>query len=132
MPMLTQECLKQVYYVDKDIKRVKLRIRMLDDTLTDISKKIDDMPKGSMNDKIGRLTAEKVDLERRLEQLKSDKEEAEKQVSEDIEIFDDYTQTIMRLRYVELHSWRVIANKINSTEDAVRMYITRALKNQSE
>lgn len=130
MAKFTIESLKRAYYLSQRESVIRNRIRQLNAQLNNISPIYDGFRTGRSGDKMAKLIAEKVDLEKDLQNIREKRLQVNKETLEDIEDVDEWHKDILIARFVELKSWTQIGMEFNQPPDAIRMKITRFIQSQ--
>ena len=97
-----------------------------------ITPQLSDMPKSqSMQDKLSKIVAQIVDLEKRIAGLKLEMEQERRVVTGFVEMIEDSViKTIFTLRFVECMTWAEVASAVKGgeAEDSVKKTCYRYLK----
>ena len=126
---VTKEELKQIYYINKEIKMWQKELDRLECKSLVKGQEITDMPFGSgTSDKVADLAIEKADIRLIIEGKLKEIQLQRKRIIEYIDSIDDsLLRQIMFFRNVSCMSWNQVANEIggNNTENSVRMMYNR-------
>lgn len=129
--MMTEKELFTIWDTRQEIERLQEKIQALQCVVTSTTKIIDDLPKGTVtnSDKVGRLTAEIVDVENKIRQLEESLEVSSVALynffySE----LDSRTATVMFLRYVGCREWREISQVMELSETRILQLHRKAKK----
>ena len=114
---MTLKELSQLYYLNREIEDLKIKISELEDKATDTSVKITGMPHGAgTGDKIGRAVAEldyyKAKLTNRLEQCRIELIRLNDYISA---CPDSLTRQILTYRFVNGLSWNRVAASVGGS-----------------
>lgn len=114
---MTLKELSQLYYLNREIEDLKIKISELEDKATDTSVKITGMPHGAgAGDKIGRAVAEldyyKTKLTNRLEQCRIELVRLNDYISA---CPDSLTRQILTYRFVNGPSWNQVAASVGNS-----------------
>ena len=123
--------LSQLYYLNKEIKQQKQRLKELEAAATDCTAQITGMPHGNeVGDKVGKYAAEIADLKNLIElNIQKCWYEMNRLNRYIDSVEDSQMRQILTLRYIKRYSWYKIANEIggNNTEDSIKKSCYRFL-----
>ena len=114
--MTSKEYLSEIRFIDIKIKRKEHQIDMLKDMVTDITQKLNDMPKTESKDNspMANMIIKIIDLESEVKKLKSLLEDKKAEaLSYILRLEDDEYQTLLILRYLQLMNWEEIAKEMH-------------------
>ena len=122
---MTLKELSDLYYLKSDISDIALRISELEDSLTDTSAKITDMPHtGRSGDRIGSVISEIYYLKSVLY------EKSKEYTAEYIRLFnyisscpDSLTRLILKYRFIDGMSWKQVADEIGGISESAAKQI---------
>ena len=124
--------LSQLYYLNKEIKQQKQRLKELEAAATGCTAQITGMPHGTaIGDKVSKYAAEIADLKNLIElNIQKCWYEMNRLNRYIDSVEDSQMRQILTLRYIKQYSWYKIANEIggNNTADSIRMMHNRFLK----
>lgn len=124
MENLTRDDFRQLFFIDKEIKRLQLEIEDIETRGTHCTQNYEsmDMPRGSgVGDKVGETSVEAESVEEVIRYALRKREREKAKLLMRIEQEPDAeTRLILRYRYAEKMSWDDVAAMINSTYDAVK------------
>lgn len=128
---MTLRELSSVYYIQKEIDLINLKIAELEEQAEKTTPSLSDMPPSQgVSDKVGEAAAKIADYRRELE-IKHAQLTAEKNMLMNYiyTISDSQTRLIFVYRFIDLMSWQHVANAVggNNTADGVRMLVKRFL-----
>lgn len=127
---MTKKELSQLYYLNKEIKQQRQRLKELEAAATSCTVRITGMPSGAADgDKISRYAAEIADLKGLIEcNIQKCWYELNRLNRYIATIDDSLIRQILILRYINGHSWQQIANVLGgNTADSIRMTHNRFL-----
>lgn len=129
MMCLTKEDLKQIYYLNKEVKMWQRELEKLQCQSLIKGQEITGMPFGSgTTDKVGRMATDIVDIEVIIRGKLAEIQVQQKRIIQYINSIDDsLLRQIVFLRNVSCMSWNEIAGEIggNNTENSIRMLYNR-------
>lgn len=133
---MTLKELSELYYLDKHIERLNIRIAALESRALPKSPDTSGMPRApSPPIKLDELVPEIADEKTKLERLKSEYQTKKQELESRIyTVPDEYIKLIMLYRFVDLLTWQQIAQRIggDNTEDSVRKACNRYIRKHSE
>lgn len=131
---MTKQELSQLYYLNREIEHLKIRIEELEVASTSTSSVITGMPHVmGIGDKVGKYAAEISDLKELLDlNLKKCFYELNRLNRYIASVEDSEIRMILSLRYVNGLKWEEVANSINmyASGDSIRKIHDRFLKKQ--
>ena len=124
---MTREELKQIYYINKEIKMWQRELDRLQCKSLIGGQSLDGMPKGSgMSDKVADLAIEKEEIREIINGKLAEIQVQRKRIMNYINgIEDSLLRQIMFLRNVSCMSWKQIANELGSNENCVKQIYSR-------
>ena len=124
---MTREELKQIYYINKEIKMWQRELDRLQCKSLIGSQRIDGMPKGSgTSDKVADLAIEKEEIREIINGKLTEIQVQRKRIMNYINgIEDSLLRQIMFLRNVSCMNWNQVARELNSTENCVKQIYSR-------
>ena len=127
---MTREELKQIYYINKEIKMWQRELDRLQCKSLIGSQNLDGMPKGSgTSDKVADLAVEKAEIEEIINGKLTEIQVQRKRIMNYINNIDDsLLRQIMYLYNVSCMSWREVARELNITEGCAKMTYYRHFK----
>ena len=129
---MTKKELSQLYYLNREIEHLQVRINELETVATSCSSQITGMPHGSgINDKVGEYAAEIADLKGLLDlNIKKCFYELNRVNRYISGIDDSEMRMILSLRYINALRWEQVAASISSyaSGESVRKAHDRFLK----
>ena len=130
---MTKEELKQIYYLNKEIKMWQRELDRLQCKSLIGGQSLDGMPKGSgMSDKVADLAIEKEEIREIINGKLAEIQVQRKRIMNYINgIEDSLLRQIMFLRNVSCMTWRQIANELGSTENCVKQIYSRHFRKDS-
>ena len=130
---LTREELKQIYYINNEIKMWQKELDRLECKSLAKGQEITDMPFGSgTSDKVADLAIEKADIRLIIEGKLKEIQLQRKRIIEYIDSIDDsLLRQIMFFRNISCMSWNQVANEIGSTENCVKQIYSRHFRKDS-
>lgn len=130
---MTREELKQIYYINKEIKMWQRELDRLQCKSLIGGQSLDGMPKGSgMSDKVADLAIEKEEIREIINGKLAEIQVQRKRIMNYINGVDDsLLRQIMFLRNVSCMTWRQIANELGSTENCVKQIYSRHFRKDS-
>ena len=130
---MTREELKQIYYINKEIKMWQRELDRLQCKSLIGGQSLDGMPKGSgMSDKVADLAIEKEEIREIINGKLAEIQVQRKRIMNYINgIEDSLLRQIMFLRNVSCMTWRQIANELGSTENCVKQIYSRHFRKDS-
>ena len=114
--MTSKEYLSEIRFIDIRIKRKERQIEMLKQMTTDITQKINDMPKAESKDNspMANMIIKIIDLESEVKKLKGLLEDKKAEaLSYILRLEDDEYQTLLILRYLQLMNWEEISKEMH-------------------
>ena len=127
---LTKEELKQIYYINKEIKMWQRELDRLECKSLVKGQEITDMPFGSgTSDKVADLAIEIADTKAVIRGMLAEIQIQRRKIIDYIENIDDsLLRQIMFLRNVSCMTWNQIANELGSNENCVKQIYSRHFK----
>jgi hypothetical protein len=124
---LTKEELKQIYYLNKEVKMWQKELERLQCMSLIKGQQITGMPHvPGVSDKVGDLAATMADIETIIRGKLAEIQMQKKRIIEYINSIDDsLLRQIMFLRNVSCMSWNQIANELGSNENCVKQIYSR-------
>jgi hypothetical protein len=124
---LTKEELKQIYYLNKEVKMWQKELEKLQCRSLVKGQEITGMPFGTgTSDKVGNMATEMADIEAIIRGKLAEIQIQRKKIIEYINSIDDsLLRQIMFLRNVSCMSWNQIANELGSNENCVKQIYSR-------
>ena len=124
---MTKEELKQIYYLNREIKMWRKELERLQCKSLIKGQQITGMPHvPGANDKVGDLVATMADIEAIIRGKLAEIQMQRKRIIEYIDSIDDsLLRQIMFLRNVSCMSWNQIANELGSNENCVKQIYSR-------
>lgn len=123
--------MSQLYYLNKEIKQQKQRLKELEAAATGCTAQITGMPHGTAaGDKVSKYAAEIADLKNLIElNIQKCWYEMNRLNRYIDSVEDSQMRQILTLRYIKQYSWYKIANEIggNNTEDSIKKSCYRFL-----
>lgn len=130
---MTVKELSKLYYLKKLIERDEAKVRRLESRLYPGGMNMSGMPRNpSPTNKMDEICPDVADIQIRIEEQKARYAKEEQEIEAYINTVQDYQiRLIMLYRFVDLLTWRQVAQKIggNNTEDGVRKACYRYIKN---
>ena len=130
---MTREELKQIYYINNEIKMWQKELDRLECKSLVKGQEITDMPFGNKtSDKVADLAIEKADIKLIIEGKLKEIQLQRKRIIEYIDNIDDsLLRQIMFFRNVSCMSWRQVANELGSNENCVKQIYSRHFRKDS-
>lgn len=132
---MTLQQLSSVYYLEKEIARLKEKIAELDTIAQKTTATLSTQPRGSgISDKVGEYGSAIVDLKNLLEQTQTERLREESKLYLYINTIPDaLTRLIFQYRFIDLLPWNDVADKIggNHNEKSVSIICYRYIKNNN-
>ena len=127
---MTREELKQIYYLNKEIKMWQRELDRLQCKSLIGGQSLDGMPKGSgMSDKVADLAIEKEEIREIINGKLAEIQVQRKRIMNYINgIEDSLLRQIMFLRNVSCMNWKQVARELNITEGCAKMTYHRHFK----
>lgn len=129
---MTKKELSQLYYLNKEIKQQKQRLKELEAAATDCTAQITGMPHGNeVGDKVGKYAAEIADLKNLIElNIQKCWYEMNRLNRYIDSVEDSQMRQILTLRYINLYSWGEIEIAIggNNNSESLRKRLERFIK----
>jgi len=127
---LTKEELKQIYYLNKEIKMWQRELDRLQCKSLAGGTNIDGMPRGNRtNDKVADMAIERVEIEEIINGKLAEIQVQRKRIMNYINSIDDsLLRQIMFLRNVSCMNWKQVARELNITEGCAKMTYHRHFK----
>ena len=124
---MTREELKQIYYLNKEVKMWQKELERLQYMSLIKGQQITGMPHvPGVSDKVGDLAATMADIETIIRGKLAEIQMQRKRIIEYINSIDDsLLRQIMFLRNVSCMSWNQIANELGSNENCVKQIYSR-------
>ena len=124
---MTREELKQIYYINKEIKMWQRELDRLQCKSLIGGQSLDDMPKSSgTSDKVADLAIEKEEIREIINGKLTEIQVQRKRIMSYINgIEDSLLRQIMFLRNVSCMNWNQVARELNSTENCVKQIYSR-------
>ena len=124
---MTKEELKQIYYLNQEIKMWQRELERLQCKSLIKGQEITGMPFiTGTSDKVGDLVATMADIEAIIRGKLAEIQMQRKRIIEYIDSIDDsLLRQIMFLRNVSCMTWRQIANELGSNENCVKQIYSR-------
>ena len=124
---MTKEELKQIYYINKEIKMWQKELEQLQCRSLVKGQEITDMPfGGGTSDKVGDMAVEMVDIESIIRGKLAEVQMQRKRIIGYInEIDDSLLRQVMFLRNVSCMNWNQVARELGSTENCVKQMYSR-------
>ena len=124
---MTREELKQIYYINKEIKMWQRELDRLQCKSLIGGQSLDGMPKGSgTSDKVADLAVEKTEIEEIINGKLTEIQVQRKRIMNYINNIDDsLLRQIVYLRNVSCMNWKQVARELNSTENCVKQIYSR-------
>ena len=124
---MTREELKQIYYINKEIKMWQRELDRLQCKSLIGSQNLDGMPKGSgTSDKVADLVIEREEVSEIINGKLAEIQVQRKRIMNYINGIDDsLLRQIMFLRNVSCMNWNQVARELNSTENCVKQIYSR-------
>lgn len=124
---MTREELKQIYYINKEIKMWQRELDRLQCKSLIGGQSLDGMPKGSgTSDKVADLAIEKEEIREIINGKLAEIQVQRKRIMNYINgVEDSLLRQIMFLRNVSCMSWKQIANELGSNENCVKQIYSR-------
>ena len=124
---MTREELKQIYYLNKEVKMWQKELERLQCMSLIKGQRITGMPHvPGVSDNVGDLVATIADIEAIIRGKLAEIQMQRKRIIEYINSIDDsLLRQIMFLRNVSCMTWRQIANELGSTENCVKQIYSR-------
>ena len=128
---MTVNELNSLYYIDKEIRRIKRRIRELKDETGIGGMSYDGMPKGGcVSSPTERIAIKKAQLLEYLIELQERKLEESTRIHQFIyECKDARAQSIMSMRFIDQRSWYIIGLELHMDRSTAQRYLKNYLKN---
>ena len=133
MRELTKEELKQIYYINKEIKMWQNELDRLECKSLVKGQEITDMPLGSgTSDKVADMAIEKADIKLIIQGKLAEIQLQRKKILEYIDSIDDsLLRQIVFFRNVSCMSWNQVANELGSTENCVKQIYSRHFRKEN-
>jgi len=130
---LTKEELKQIYYLNKEVKMWQKELERLQCMSLIKGQQITGMPHvPGVSDKVGDLATTMADIETIIRGKLAEIQMQRKRIIEYINSIDDsLLRQIIFLRNVSCMSWNQIANELGSNENCVKQIYSRHFKKTS-
>ena len=130
---MTREELKQIYYLNKEVKMWQKELERLQCMSLIKGQQITGMPHvPGVSDKVGDLVATMADIEAIIRGKLAEIQMQKKRIIEYINNIDDsLLRQIMFLRNVSCMSWNQIANELGSNENCVKQIYSRHFRKDS-
>lgn len=129
---MTKKELSQLYYLNKEIKQQKQRLKELEAAATGCTAQITGMPHGtSVGDKVSKYAAEIADLKNLIElNIQKCWYEMNRLNRYIDSVEDSQMRQILTLRYINLYSWEEIEIAIggNNKSESLRKRLERFIK----
>ena len=124
---MTREELKQIYYLNKEVKMWQKELDRLQCKSLAGGTNIDGMPRGNgTNDKVADMAIERMEIEEIINGKLAEIQVQRKRIMNYINSIDDsLLRQIMFLRNVSCMSWKQIANELGSNENCVKQIYSR-------
>lgn len=131
---MTKEELKQIYYLNKEIKMWQKELEKLQCRSLVKGQEITGMPFGTgTSDKVGNLATEIADIETIIRGKLAEIQIQRKKIIEYINSIDDsLLRQIMFLRNVSCMNWNQIANELGSNENCVKQMYSRHFRKEEK
>ena len=131
---MTREELKQIYYINKEIRMWQRELDRLQCKSLIGSQNLDGMPKGSgTSDKVADLAIEKEEIREIINGKLTEIQVQRKRIINYINGIDDsLLRQIMFLRNVSCMNWNQVAKELNSTENCVKQIYSRHFRKGDE
>ena len=130
---MTKEELKQIYYLNKEVKMWQKELERLQCMSLIKGQQITGMPHvPGVSDKVGDLATTMADIETIIRGKLAEIQMQRKRIIEYINSIDDsLLRQIIFLRNVSCMSWNQIANELGSNENCVKQIYSRHFKKTS-
>lgn len=129
---MTKKELSQLYYLNKEIKQQKQRLKELEAAATGCTAQITGMPNGTaIGDKVSKYAAEIADLKNLIElNIQKCWYEMNRLNRYIDSVEDSQMRQILTLRYINLYSWEEIEIAIggNNKSESLRKRLERFIK----
>ena len=127
---MTKDELKQIYYINKEIKMWQRELDRLQCKSLAGGTSIDGMPRGNgTNDKVADIAIERVEIEEIINGKLAEIQVQRKRIMNYINgIEDSLLRQIMFLRNVSCMNWKQVARELNITEGCAKMTYHRHFK----
>lgn len=124
---MTKEELKQIYYINKEIKMWQKELEQLQCRSLVKGQEITDMPfDGGTSDKVGDMAVEMADIESIIRGKLAEVQMQRKRIIGYINGIDDsLLRQIMFLRNVSCMNWNQVARELGNTENCVKQIYSR-------
>ena len=124
---MTKEELKQIYYINKEIKMWQRELDRLQCKSLAGGTSIDGMPRGNgTSDKVADMAIERTEIEEIINGKLAEIQVQRKRIMNYINNIDDsLLRQIMFLRNVSCMNWNQVAKELNSTENCVKQIYSR-------
>lgn len=131
---MTKEELKQIYYINKEIKMWQREIERLQCKSLVKSQEITGMPFcGGTSDKVADIATEKADIEIIIKGKLAEIQLQRKKIIDYInKIEDSLLRQIMFYRNVSCMNWNQVARELGSTENCVKQIYSRHFRKDGE
>ena len=131
---MTREELKQIYYINKEIKMWQRELDRLQCKSLIGSQQIDDMPRGSgTSDKVADLAIERTEVSDIITGKLAEIQVQRKRIMSYISNIDDsLLRQIVFLRNVSCMNWNQVARELNSTENCVKQIYSRHFRKDEQ
>lgn len=129
---MTREELKQIYYLNKEVKMWQKELERLQCMSLIKGQQITGMPHvPGVSDKVGDLVATMADIEVIIRGKLAEIQMQRKRIIEYIDSIDDsLLRQIMFLRNVSCMTWGQVATELNTTVDSVKLKYSRHFKKE--
>lgn len=129
---MTKEELKQIYYINKEIKMWQKELERLQCKSLVKGQEITDMPFGSgTSDKVADMAIDIADINAIIRGKLAEIQVQRKKILEYINNIDDsMLRQIMFLRNVSCMNWNQVARKLGSTENCVKQIYSRHFRKE--
>lgn len=130
---MTKEELKQIYYINGEIKMWQRELERLQCKSLVKGQEITDMPRGSgISDKVADLAIERTEVEVIINGKLAEIQVQRKKIMDYINGIDDsLLRQIMFFRNVSCMSWNQVAKELGSTENCVKQIYSRHFRKDS-
>lgn len=129
---MTKEELKQIYYINGEIKMWQRELERLQCKSLVKGQEISDMPRGSgTSDKVADLAIERTEVEVIINGKLAEIQVQRKKIMDYINSIDDsLLRQIMFFRNVSCMSWNQVAKELGSTENCVKQIYSRHFRKE--
>lgn len=107
--------LREVNQIDREIRRLKVRLNNLESNVYSVTPKMSDLPSGKVSDKIGKDVAEIADINTEIQAMSFRRDQAINKLD-----LTKYEDNCLYMRLKRGMSWAQIAVIASSTPDSIK------------